>query len=94
MPSFLAHCPAVAFVTAAAARGSSAGQQGLSTLTKCGGPGAWAGEGHHGGQSTWGQTLVSDSSWKPRRMEAQAALAERAVHGPDSTREQGREGMP
>ena len=27
-------------------------------------------------------------------MEAQAALAERAVHGPDSTRERGREGMP
>ena len=26
------------------------------------------------------------------RMEAQAALAERAVHGPDSTRERGREG--
>lgn len=94
MPSFLAHCLAVAFVTAAAARGSSAGQQGLSTLTECGGPGAWAGEGHQEAQSTWGQTSVSDSGWEPGRTEAQAALAERAVHGPDSTRERGTEGMP
>lgn len=86
--------PGVAFVTAAAARGSSAGQQGLSTLTECEGPGAWAGEGRQGGQSTWRQTSVSDSGWEPGRTEAQAALAERAVHRPDSTREQGREGTP
>ena len=55
--------PGVAFVTAAAARGSSAGQQGLSTLTECEGPGAWAGEGRQGGQSTWDRQAGA-GGWK------------------------------
>lgn len=84
MPSVLAHCPA-AFVKAAAGQRrlcwAGAAHPGPQHLE---GRRHWAGERHQGGQSTWGQTTVSDSGWEPGRTEAQAPLAKRAEHGPDS----------